>query len=140
MPVVVASQWVVATTPNVPTISGRDVTMGRRMIRPVATSGRIGHGHGPRPRAPRQRGRDRGHQQPDDGAVRTDVSWNAPSTLAGAAPARITTTAATPSVAPMLRSAWLVPAPAANRAGARPCTAALDSWGRVSATPRPISR
>ena len=28
MPVVVASQWVVATTPNVPTISGRDVTNG----------------------------------------------------------------------------------------------------------------
>ena len=73
-------------------------------------------------------------------AVSTDVSWNAPSTSAGVAPARITTTAATPSVAPMLRSAWLVPAPAANRAGARPCTAALDSCGSVSATPRPISR
>jgi hypothetical protein len=31
--VVVPSLWVVATTPKVPTISGRDVTMGRRMIR-----------------------------------------------------------------------------------------------------------
>jgi hypothetical protein len=73
-------------------------------------------------------------------AIASDASWNAVSRSAGAAADRITTRAATPSVAPMFRIAWFVPTPAANRDGVRPCTDADESCGSVSATPSPTSR